>query len=545
MTTIHRLVTSLLLMTLCSMPLAASASSTEFQEELLQRAAQVDQGRELSAAGHTLYAARLTLPMLDHNNQAPLWSDANIEALFKALDTLSGDGLNPTEYRFPELDAYLEKRSAGELTPKELADLELLLSEGFVRAMYNLAFGKVDPVSLDKDINFTRPFGDQDYVPMLVDYVREGRFTDAFDFARPDNVRYTWMRQALAEYRGYQKQGGWEPIPQGKSLKPGQIDTRVAALRRRLGTTGDYAGQPDQDDLFDEALEVALKTFQSRYGQDTDGVMGPKTLAALNKPVEERIQQLRVALERQRWYLHEVKDEFLVADIAGFNIYWVKDNEIIWEEKIQVGKHYTQTPVFQDKIRYLDFNPTWTIPPGILRRSILPKLKKDPDYLDKKGYLLLTRNGERVDPKTVDWASLKGFPYMVRQPPGPDNALGLVKFMFPNPHFVFLHDTNHRELFDRTGRTFSSGCVRLQNPFDLAERLLATQDGWDRKKIDQVIASGKTTRVNLKEPMRIIIAYGTAVVRDGKVYFREDIYKRDAKVLDALNGKFRVRKQDV
>ena len=139
--------------------------------------------------------------MLKHNNHAPLWNDANIEALFKAFETLAGDGLDPSEYRFPELDAYLEKRTAGELTPKQLADLELLLSEGFVRAMYNLAFGKVDPVSPDKDINFTRPFGDQDYAPMFVDYVREGRFEDAFDFARPDNVRYTWMRQDLLGQR--------------------------------------------------------------------------------------------------------------------------------------------------------------------------------------------------------------------------------------------------------------------------------------------------------------------------------------------------------
>lgn len=164
--------------------------------------------------------------------------------------------------------------------------------------------------------------------------------------------------------------------------------------------------------------------------------------------------------------------------------------------------------------------------------------------MTKKGYLLLTQDGKEVDPKSVDWATLKKMPYIVRQPPGPDNALGLVKFMFPNKHAVYLHDTNHRENFADIKRPFSSGCVRVDNPFDLAEKLLAGQEDWDRQKIDGVVASGETTRVNLEKPIRIIIAYGTASMRDGQVYFREDIYDRDAKVLKALHAPFKVRVQD-
>jgi murein L,D-transpeptidase YcbB/YkuD len=198
--------------------------------------------------------------------------------------------------------------------------------------------------------------------------------------------------------------------------------------------------------------------------------------------------------------------------------------------------------VFKGAISYLEFNPSWTIPPGIIKRSILPGLKKDPGYLDKKGYQLLTLEGAPVDPKAIDWNAIRGFPYLVRQPPGRDNALGLVKFMFPNPHFVFLHDTNHRDLFDQSRRTFSSGCVRVRNPLDLAERLLTGQNGWSRAKIDKVITSGKTTRVDLQKPMRIIINYGTARVAEkgGPVQFLPDIYDRDATVLAALNGEFRL-----
>jgi murein L,D-transpeptidase YcbB/YkuD len=264
----------------------------------------------------------------------------------------------------------------------------------------------------------------------------------------------------------------------------------------------------------------------------------------MNVPVDQRIDQIRVNLERQRWYLHALEDEFILVNIAGFNVLWVKDDAIEWEQIAQVGKEFTQTPVFKDEIEYLDFNPTWTIPPGILNRTVIPNLKKDPGYLDKKGYELLTLQGQPVDPSKVDWKNLQGFPYLVRQPPGPNNALGLVKFMFPNPHLVFLHDTNARHLFDRPRRLFSSGCIRVKEPFDLAERLLRDKDGWDRARIDEVVASGKTTRVRLDEPMPIIIGYTTAVARDGQVVFREDIYDRDQGVLDALNAEFRIRNQD-
>lgn len=164
---------------------------------------------------------------------------------------------------------------------------------------------------------------------------------------------------------------------------------------------------------------------------------------------------------------------------------------------------------------------------------------------EKKGYLLMTPGGESVDSTAVDWRSLQGFPYIVRQPPGPDNALGLVKFLFPNPHYVYLHDTNHRELFDHTSRTFSSGCIRLKNPFDLADRLLVDQEGWDRERIDETIASAETTEVNLENPMRIVIVYRTALVSDGRVIFRPDVYNRDPAVLKALDGPFKVRQRDL
>jgi murein L,D-transpeptidase YcbB/YkuD len=243
-----------------------------------------------------------------------------------------------------------------------------------------------------------------------------------------------------------------------------------------------------------------------------------------------------------RWVFRDLPDEFIIVDIAGFHVYVVKNGLQVWESRVQVGKPYHATPVFKDTMRYLDFNPTWTIPPGILRRSTLPAIRKDPGYLQRSNMTVLTTSGTVVDPSTIDWAATAtgGFPYMIRQEPGPDNALGRVKFMFPNKYMVYLHDTPSKGLFARSERTFSSGCIRVQNPFDLAELLLADQ-GWDRSRIDQVVASKKTTRVNLENPITVMLLYWTAEVdQDGTVHFRNDVYDRDAPIIQGLDEPFRV-----
>lgn len=526
----------------------AGADETLFKEAVLQHFFIDQQDAALTLAGEIIHGRNFISRMYQDNDYRPIWGESGIKALSSALDGLAADGLNPVDYRLEPIGSILAAQKLAGLEAAHAAELDILLSEAYLRAVYNLYFGKADPQRLDPNINFAQALEDEDQAPRLLAAARDGRVEEVFEWARPDNKRYGWMKEALARYRGYQAAGGWEPLPEGKAVKPGESDPRVPSLRKRLVVTGDLpadSGSSPDLELYDEKLQEAVQGFQQRHGIEADGIVGPGTLAALNKPVAARIDQIRVNLERQRWVLHEAYDEFLVVDIAGFHVYWIKDDRVIWEEPVQVGKEYTRTPVFKDKIRILEFNPTWTIPPGILRRTILPALKKDPGYLGKKGYLLLTQDGKRVDPGSVDWHALKGFPYIVRQPAGPDNALGLVKFLFPNPHLVYLHDTNHRELFDRSQRTFSSGCVRVRNPFDLAERLLAGQGDWDRKRIDEVVASGASTRVKLERPLRILIVYATVRADEGRVHFRPDIYQRDAAVLKALDGEFQVRKQDL
>ncbi len=533
-----------LMLFLCLLPVTVMAEDT-FQTEVKSRMDPATKNSNyLNVGDQVIYSSPIVAKLYQSNGYQPVWNNELITVLMEEIQKLKDDGLNPDDYWFSSIDVLLNEQQQGHLDISSSVELDLLLSEAFFRAYYNLRIGKVDPEALDKNFNFAKPLNRQNIQPKLIALLEDGKVEQILKQARPAHKRYDSLKNVLARYREYQNAGGWVTIQSGKTLRLGDKNTRVAQVRTRLITTNDYMGATKDPELFDAELENAVKHFQERHELDSDGVIGTKTLAEMNASVEQRIDQLRVNLERQRWYLDELQGEFIVADIAGFHVYWMKDGKLFWEAKAQVGKYYTQTPVFKDAIRYIDFNPTWTIPASIKRKSILPKLKKDPEYLNKRGFLLLTMEGKEVDSTTIDWASLNHIPYIVRQPAGPDNALGLVKFMFPNKHAVYLHDTNHKDYFSRTSRSFSAGCVRIDKPFDLAEKLLADQDGWNRGKIDAVIASGKTTRVNLKKPIKIIIGYSTALLRNGDVYFREDIYNRDSKLLKALNGPFKVRSQD-
>ena len=251
-----------------------------------------------------------------------------------------------------------------------------------------------------------------------------------------------------------------------------------------------------------------------------------------------RIDQLRLSLERLRWVSEDAPHEFLAINIAGYELFFFHDREIAWTTRVMVGKNFRQTPVFRGDITYLEMNPTWTVPPTILRNDTLPAIRRNPDYLAEKHITVLDREGHRVDPASIDWSTAgRGFPYTLRQEPGPDNALGRIKFIFPNEHFVFLHDTPNQALFDQPERAFSSGCIRVEHPLELARLVLAGRSGFDLADVESKIESGRTERIVLDEPMPVLILYFTASLdSDGNVRFFRDIYQRDVAVLAALNA---------
>ena len=271
---------------------------------------------------------------------------------------------------------------------------------------------------------------------------------------------------------------------------------------------------------------------------DDDGVAGEATLAALNVPVSARIRQLRVNLERCRWLFHDLPATFVLVDLAGYRGYLFENHDIIWRARVQVGTPYLETPSFRAAIKYVVFNPTWTVPPGILSRRILPKLRKDLSYLKKNHMQVFDRDGRLVNPTTVDWTRYSGtrLPYRIVQSPGAHNAVGRVKFIMPNKHYIFLHDTPHKSKFGMNERAFSAGCIRIDKPLKLAKRLLDGQERWTIGRIRDILATHATQTFFLPEPMPVLLIYLTAMIDEqGQAHFRRDIYKRDAAVIEALD----------
>jgi murein L,D-transpeptidase YcbB/YkuD len=421
--------------------------------------------------------------------------------------------------------------------------------------LYHVYVGKVDPVKISSQWNFSQrptPSIDQG-LQRFSARLAAGEIREAFASARPAHVWYQRGREHLREYRAIEAAGGWSVILAGPALKPGMSDPRVPLLRQRLQITRDLAAPAEgtapatsattDATLYDATLEQAVKAFQERHGLAADGAIGPGTLAALNVPVGRRIDQIRINLERARWTLHEIKGEFVLVDVAGFYVSYFRNDEPVWTSKVVVGRDSRETPIFRSTITYVVFNPTWTIPPGILVKDKLPELKRNPGALKRMNIRVLDGSGREVNPYNVNWASYGPSrlpPYQFVQDPGPNNALGLVKIMFPNPYLVYLHDSPAKSLYEQDQRAFSSGCIRVQRPFELAE-LVLNDPQWNQQAIQDVIATKQTRTVNLKKPIPVLILYWTAQPRaDGQINFRNDIYGRDAATLAALNSDFRV-----
>jgi murein L,D-transpeptidase YcbB/YkuD len=291
--------------------------------------------------------------------------------------------------------------------------------------------------------------------------------------------------------------------------------------------------------MYDAALETAVKRFQDHHRLTADGAIGRATVEAMNVTVRGRIEQVRANLERARWVLGGLQDTFLLVNLPAFKVYYIREGENVWESRTQIGREARQTPTFRADLRYLVFNPDWTVPPTILAKDVLGGMQKGENPIRTKGLTILDRRGRPVDPGSIDWqaATPRNFPYTLRQPPGPNNALGRVKFIFPNEHAIFLHDTPSRELFRADTRTFSSGCIRVERPLELAAALLQQQD-WTPEKIEQAVASGRSETIPLERAVPVLIVYWTVSVgASGDLRFARDVYTRDPPLIRALNAR--------
>jgi murein L,D-transpeptidase YcbB/YkuD len=523
-------------------PGQSQARTDPLVEAISERVDFQSQTGRLEIAGGEIVSTVILPQIYGEVGYQPLWRDpARVRELLELVKESYDDGLSPVDYHLTPL-ARLWPTVQTHPTVENLADLDILATDAYSLLLYHLYFGKVDPQSLEPTWNFSsREVADRRAADVVREAMSSGRLRQAVDAAKPSHWMYRRGRESLRRYRDIAANGGWEPVPAGDTLKPGAIDARIAVLRRRLAATGDLTGQASASDVFDQRLEAAVRNFQARHQLAADGEVGPATLAELNVPVEDRITQIRVNLERGRHLLHEIGDDDLViVDIAGYELRYVQDRKVTWTSRVQVGQPYRQTPIFKSEIDHVVINPTWTVPPGILDKDILPAVRKDPGYLASRGLEVFDRHGRRVDAASIDWRRYTGnsFPYFLRQAAGPANALGRVKIMFPNPYLVYLHDTPSRSLFEKDTRAFSSGCIRVQKPFELVERLLA-DPAWGATALQRAVDSGETRTIRLARPVRLLLMYWTVDESDdGQVTFRQDVYGRDPPLARALNDRF-------
>ncbi len=463
----------------------------------------------------------------------PLWlqygqpTKASEEAIFVLLRA-DKDGLDPADYRadvmFPKLD------QGGDLG---LTDFEVSLSEAVTLYGQHLRSGRVEPNAINRELVL---YPENISANRILEHLSESEnLTETLRDFSPNTARYDRMRDLLQKLFVAQARGGWTPIPDGQVLKPGMTDPRVPLLRQRLIQSKDLEPDAHEGEAYDGSLVRALQYFQFRMGLETDGVVGPATMEQLNITVEERIRVVKLNLERRRWMQADFGNPYVFVNLADQVVKVVHNEKTVHAAVTQVGKPYHRTPVFTDQMEYLDFNPYWNVPYSIATKEYLPKLRRNPYALQSQKIRVLL-NGSVVDPGRLPWSSYSRshFPVRLRQDPGPRNALGRVKFMFPNKFNIYIHDTPSKSNFDRASRYFSHGCIRVEDPLKMAETILGLQ-GMTRGEIDAIADSGNRKVVKLETPIPVHVVYLTAWVnKDGSIHYRRDVYGRDVILAEAL-----------
>jgi murein L,D-transpeptidase YcbB/YkuD len=487
---------------------------------------------------------RRLLEFYRERGMQPVWTTQDgpnglAATLRQALVTADTQGLEPADYSVGQIGRYWEARDA-----PRLARLELLLTLSLADYVADLVEGRRAPRLIDPKLFPTARDTEFDPAALIRTCLACGDLGFFLDDQAPPFTQYRELRLKLAEFRSLAAKGGWPGVLAGPSIKPGGRDARLSAVRKRLKVTGEWTGDPPPDEeVYDDALATAVERFQRHHGLDPDRIIGRATVAAMNVTAAERARQIVLNMESWRWVSRDHGDWQIMVNIPSFSLTGLRNDKADLTMSVIVGDAFHMTPVFSDRMRYVEFNPYWDIPASIARDEMLPKLRKDPNALKKDRIRIFAgpAAGENeVDPATVDWQTVSPdamVRYHLRQDPGPDCALGLLGFLFPNDFAVYLHDTPALSLFQYPQRTFSHGCVRVARAVDLAVYLLRGQGkDWDEQRVRDLIAAGKNKVVRLDTPVPIYILYNTAEVdpADHEIFFYRDVYGRDRLLEKAL-----------
>ena len=494
------------------------------------------EGRRLWKLTNEFYAAR---------EFKPAWIEgaaprAQMADLIKALWSADHEGLDPQLYNVSLLDQRRQEASKGFLTakgfePQEAGGLDVWLTYLYLQYSSDLADGlgdlsRADPAWQIRPEKF-------DARARLEAALKDNNVADSLVELTPDNQQYRALRKALGDYRARAAGGGWPTVPAIK-LKPGARSTAVALVAKRLAASGDFDGSvPDGGAMaYTGELVEAVKRFQRRHGLADDGVIGPALVAQMNVPVEARLAQIQLNLERWRWLPRELGERYILVNIPEYRLEVWEDDNVPLSMRTVVGKQDTPTPIFSDEMTHVVFSPYWNVPPDIVAGETLPSVMSDPGFLERQNMEVLDASGKPVDPSSIDLSEPDK--YRFRQRPGAENSLGFVKFMFPNQFNVYLHDTPADSLFARASRSYSHGCVRLEQPLALAQYVLADQPEWTKEKIEEAMHAGEERHVKLKKAIPVYLGYWTArVSADGILQFRPDIYGVDARQTSLLRDR--------
>ncbi|MDW7773551.1 MAG: L,D-transpeptidase family protein [Desulfobulbaceae bacterium] len=499
----------------------------------------VDPGRqEISIVDEELCLAAIYAA----TGMKPLWVTEHGPAdkasvLLHFLEHAGNEGLRPDDYNVAGIRSLWQSRD-----PENLALLETQLTLNFIKYAHDVSHGRIRPYRTDPYL-FAEA-GDIHFKPvrMVEQALAAPDLALYLAGLPPSHEQYGKLRVALQFFRNIAAEGGWTGVSYGGMLRPGDRDERIRQIRERLTGLGEALPAAVDETFYDEQLVQVVKNFQKKFGLVEDGIIGPQTMGALNTTPEQIIRKIIVNMARWRWQEHELGQRHIMVNIANFDLKAVEDGREVLDMAVIVGKFQHQTPVFSHRVQYVDFNPFWNIPPSIARNEDLPELRKDPYYLVNKKVRLFSgwdADAIELDSTAVDWQSVTPREmnrYKLRQDPGPWNALGPVKLVFPNKYDVYIHGTPAQELFEHNIRNFSHGCIRASRPLDLVHFALAGEKGnWSLEEIQNIVAGGERKVASIRASLPVHITYQTVWVdNQGIIHFNSDIYGRDRKLGEIL-----------
>lgn len=456
---------------------------------------------------------------------------AERQKIVELLQSSEKEGLLPSDYNVKKLEK-LESKSA-QFSDAEMVAYDMLLTQSIQKYIWHLSNGKLDPKKIYRDWDLKK--NPIDINKLLHDGIEGDSLAQSLESIKPKHVIYKSLKDALVDLDKYPRDTIKTMVFTEKIVR-GDTSSIIPSIKRRLIIWNEMKPTDTITKIYDRKTYKAVKNFQRRHGLTADGVIGKSTVEALNYSVIRRKQQVIANLERWRWFPRDFGDHYIIVNIPGYYLRIIKDNDTIQRKRIVVGKAERKTPILSSIFSNIVFNPTWTVPPTIIREDLVPDATNNRSYFANRNITIYNSKGKIVDPQKWDPKRPRAYRYV--QAPGYYNSLGVVKFNFPNHYTVYLHDTNHRDYFGKNYRSLSSGCVRVEDPLPLAEYMLNDSIKWNRAKIDTLVATKKTTTINLKQKIQLHQLYWTAwKERNGDLEFRPDIYNLDEDLYQKLQKK--------